>query len=153
MASSYEIQVAIAAVIQAAAPSAIVVPRNILGQLQQGQWGMIQDGSNKIHGWVVTMIANPITNEINLEYDPRFWVWQILQYDTGNDTVNSEKTFLDENDAVRNAFSPPLGDPLQNANPPSFDDMRTSPEGMGGALVHIARGFITVKGLSLFCPT
>lgn len=151
--SSYDIQVAIAAVIVGAAPNAVVVPRNVLGQLQQGQWGIIQSSadSNKIHGWVVTMIANPLTNETYFEYDPRFWVWQILEYETGNDTSNSEKTFLDENDAVRLAFNGPLADPLQNANPPSFDDMRTSPEGIGGKLVHIARGFVTVKGLKLGC--
>ncbi len=87
MPSSYDIQLAIAAIIKTAAPTAVVIPRNILGELDRGNFAMLQssDDSNKVHGWVVTLIAQPLVNEIHFEYDPRFWVWQILEYETGND--------------------------------------------------------------------
>jgi hypothetical protein len=153
MASSYEIQEAIAAVILAAAPTASVKARNILGKLEKGDWEMLRSAETpaRIHGWVVTKIAHPLTNSTQLEFSPQYAIWQFMEYRTGDDSGNSEKDFLDEQDAVRTAFAPPLADPISAALPPSFDDMRPAKEGPNGRLIHIARGVVTIEGLNVRC--
>lgn len=153
MASSYEIQTAIADVIATAAPSAVVKPRNILGKLASGDWEMLRSASadgSRIHGWIVTKSADVLSNPTHLEYSPRYDVWQFLQYSTGNDTTNSEKQFLDEMDAVKEAFVG-LSGTLSKALPPSFDDIRPAAEGPDGKLIHIARGVIVIEGLKVGC--
>ncbi len=156
MASSYEIQTAIADIIATAAPNAIVKPRDILGKLAAGDWEMLRsaegDGA-RIHGWIVTKTADTLkANRQNYaEYSPRYTVWAFLQYATGDNTTNSEKEFLDELDAVRDAFVQPLDDPLTFALPPSFDDIRPAAEGPNGKLIHIARGVIVLDGVKVGC--
>jgi len=156
VASSYEIQAAIAAIIATAAPAAIVKPRDILGKLAAGDWEMLRsaeaDGA-RIHGWIVTKTADTLkANYQNYaEYSPRYTVWAFLQYATGSDTTNSEKEFLDELDDVRDAFLQPLSDPLTFALPPSFDDIRPASEGPGGKLIHTARGMIVLDGVKVGC--
>jgi len=150
MADSYAIQEAIAAVIEGAATLAKVKARNIYNALAEGQWGMLQSSAdgNRARGWMVTQSADTFDEASYIPglatYKPRYEVWQFYEYWVGDDDSNSEKTFAAERDAVKAAFVGIDSGILANCNPPSFPDIRITPEYLGNRLIHIARGFVTI---------
>lgn len=146
--TTYEMQVAIADLIQTAAPSAVVKPRNILRELDAGSFSMIEVGG-VIHGWFVSYEGRRLTGNHD-EYDIDFAVWQLYGYQTGNDSANSEQAFLDEADDVILAFT--ATPPAFNVRPPVFYEA-----GLFGGIgtnvrpVHINKGRCTVEGVKAGC--
>jgi len=156
MASPYEIQVAIADAIRAATTGAVVIPRNILGELINGNYAMLQsptDG-NRIHGWFVSQSADVMSRAFQgyAEYDAQFLVWQIYEYQTGNDSDNSEKRFAAERELVKVALSASLAAPLDSIDPPTFGDIGLFPKvAENRRPLHMARGSITARGINTEC--
>lgn len=151
MVSSYEIQTAIAELIAATATDAKVLARNIHDVLTNAQRAMlISSTTGKLRGWVVSQSEDGFDEGSFIPgratYKPRFEVWQFHEYDMGNDSSNSEKTFAEERDTVKAAFIGDLTGVLGTvgANPPSFSDIGLTDKYLGGRMLHIARGHITV---------
>lgn len=151
MATEKEIREAIAARIQTLAPSAVVVPRNILGIKNDGWLGLLQspaDG-NKIHGWMVSLQSQVLIEDrgFGAEYELRYAVWQFLQYSTGDNTNNSEDVFSAERAAVIQGFAGNPPAPLEDAAPIQFNLIDIF--SIGDRLIHIAQGSIAVRVVTL----
>jgi hypothetical protein len=142
-----EIRNAIAARIKATAPTAVVIPRDVVNALD-GTWlSLLEDDNGKVHGWVVTLESMPLTEDRgdSAEYDLRFSVWRFLDYDTGDDAANSEDQGSVERAAVVTAFArrSTLPAVLSNCSPLEFG--RTAIRYVGDKCVHIDEGTITSK--------
>lgn len=150
MPTEKQIRDAIASTITAAAPTAVVLPRNILGIKNDGWLGLLQSPSdgNRMRGWMITLQSQAlIEDRVNgAEYELRFSVWQFLQYWTGDNTDNSEDAFSAEREAVINAFAGQLASPLSWASPLEFSLIDLFP--VGDRLVHIAQGSIAVANVT-----
>jgi len=150
MPTPYEIQVAIAALIKATVPDARVIGRNVLGELEIGNWSVLHDTTGKVHGWFVSQRAD---NWQELDSGPgyagyvlEFDVWQVYRYESGNDTTNSEKEFADERELVKAAFTSGLPSELTWADPLTFPEIGLFPRQAQNRLpVHIAKGIGKVK--------
>ena len=112
MPTEKETREAIADLIRLAAPDAVVIPRNQLGLLADGDYAaLINTATSKIRGWVVKQNGAELTSQGQSWADYRFsWdVVQVHEYRTGDDTTNSEDGFASERDAVILAFLNPSG--------------------------------------------
>lgn len=146
--TTYEMQVEIAGIIAGAAPTARVIPRNVLGEIRLGNFAMVEV-SGVIHGWFVSYESRTLKAPYD-EYDVGFLVWQVYGYQSGNDTANSEKSFIDEADAVLLAFTTYAG--TLNVRPPTLFEVGLFPRiGSNGNSVHIAKGRCLVEGVKLGC--
>lgn len=149
---------AIADLIRLAAPDAVVIPRNQLGLLADGDFAaLINTAASKIRGWIVTQSGAELIQQFSIYADYRYtWrVVQIHEYKTGDDTTNSEDTFASERDAVISAFLNPaivsgitqsVIDDLGNIGALSFsgsNSITVAPGREGGKRVHIADGTIS----------
>lgn len=149
---------AIADLIRLAAPDAVVIPRNQLGLLADGDFAaLINTAASKIRGWIVTQSGAELIQQFSIYADYRYtWrVVQIHEYKTGDDTTNSEDTFASERDAVISAFLNPaivsgvtqsVIDNLGNIGALSFggaNSITVAPGREGGKRVHIADGTIS----------
>lgn len=149
---------AIADVIRLVAPSAVVIPRNQLGLLADGDFAaLLSTTTNKIRGWIVTQSSAELISQGQVWADYRY-VWRVVQvheYKTGDDSTNSEDTFASERDDVIEAFLNPSGvtgitqtvlDNLGNMGAISFSGtnaITVAPGREGGKRVHIADGVIS----------
>lgn len=148
-------QVAIAAIISGAATSAKVIPRNILNELGSGNFAMVEVGG-VVDGWFVSMdelkLVEKGQNYAVFNYG--FAVWQVRGYQTGNNTSNSEKSFLDEMDLVVAAFmAVDVSDAfLSRLDPPSFYESGLFPRtGANGMPIHINKGRCWARGVKVGC--
>ena len=152
MATEKAIREAIAAKIQTAAPTAVVVPRNILGIKDDGWYGLLQspNDSNRVHGWMVTLGAQTLVEnrQSGAEYSLKFLIWQFYQYRTGSNTANSEDEAGAEREAVIAAFLGSLASPLSWADPLELGLIDIFPTGDGSRLIHIAQGSINVLNVA-----
>lgn len=159
MPTEKETREAIAAVISLTAPDAVVIPRNQLGLLADGDFAaLISPSTQKIRGWVVTQSGAELITQGNAWGDYRF-TWRVVQvheYKTGDSSTNSEDGFASERYAVMLAFLDPTSvtgidqttiDALGNISALSFpatnDGIRVAPGREGGKRVHIADGSIS----------
>lgn len=158
MPTEKETREAIAAVIGLAAPDAVVIPRNQLGLLADGDFAALISASlQKIRGWIVTQSGAELISQGQAWADYRF-TWRVVQvheYKTGDDTTNSEDAFASDRDAVLLAFLNPAGvvgitqgiiDDLGNIGALSFggtNSITVAPGREGGKRVHIADGSIS----------
>lgn len=150
---------AIADLIRLAAPDAVVIPRNQLGLLADGDFAALvsTSASNRLRGWIVTQSAAELIQQFSIYADYRY-TWRIVQiheYKTGNDSTNSEDTFASERDAVISAFlnpavvsgiTQPVIDDLGNMGAITFsgaNSITVAPGREGGKRVHIADGSIS----------
>lgn len=158
MATEKQTREAIADLIRLAAPDAVVIPRNQLGLLADGDFAaLINTAASKIRGWIVTQSGAELIQQFSIYADYRYtWrVVQIHEYKTGDDTTNSEDTFASERDAVISAFLNPaivsgvtqlVIDDLGNIGALSFggaNSITVAPGREGGKRVHIADGSIS----------
>lgn len=148
---------AIADVIRLVAPDAVVIPRDQLGILADGDFAtLLSPTTNKIRGWVVTQSGSELVQQFSTYADYRytFRIVQVHEYKTGDDTTNSEDAFASEREDVLEAFLDPAGvtgitqtilDNLGNINGASFPagSIRIAPGREGGKRVHIADGVIS----------
>jgi hypothetical protein len=154
--SPYEIQVALADAIRAATTNAVVIPRNILGEMINGNYAMLQsepDG-NRIHGWFVSQSQDVMSQAFQgyAEYDAQFLVWQIYEYQTGSDADNSEMRFAAERELVKIALSAVLAPPLDSIDPPTFYEIALFPKvGENRKPIHMAKSTVTAKGIKTLC--
>jgi hypothetical protein len=158
MPTEKETREAIAAVIGLAAPDAVVIPRNQLGLLADGDFvALISSSLQKIRGWIVTQSGAELISQGQAWADYRF-TWRVVQvheYKTGDDTTNSEDAFASDRDAVLLAFLNPAGvagitqgiiDDLGNIGALNFagaNAISVIPGREGGKRVHIADGSIS----------
>jgi hypothetical protein len=150
---------AIAAVIRLVAPDAVVIPRNQLGLLADGDFAaLLSTTTGKIRGWVVTQSGAELIQQFNTYADYRytFRLVQIHEYKTGDDTTNSEDAFASEREDVMEAFLDPANvtgitqtmlDNLGNINGVSFPagSITVAPGREGGKRVHLADGVISCE--------
>ncbi len=148
---------AIAAVIRLVAPDAVVIPRNQLGLLQDGDYAaLISSTTAKVRGWIITQNGVELVSQGQSWADYRYsWdVVQVHEYRTGDDTTNSEDAFASERDAAILAFLNPSGvtgitqsviDDLGNIGALSFPakSIGISSGREGGKRVNIAYGSIS----------
>lgn len=156
MASSYEIQQAIAAKIATACPFAKVLCRDINSTIGSGWWEIGQSASdnNRVHLYVVTQESDILMTAPYAEYNATYGIWGILEYQSGTDSSNTEKTFSDERDAIKLAFAPDAlasDATLSLALPPSFDLIELSHELANKKLAHIEHATLTIQGLKIGC--
>jgi hypothetical protein len=157
MPTEKETREAIAALIRLAVPDAVVIPRNQLGLLADGDFAaLISTSATKIRGWIVTQSGAELLNQGQAWADYRY-TWRLVQvyeYKTGDDTTNSEDTFASDRDAVILAFLNPSAvtgieqtviDNLGDINAASFPagSITVAPGREGGKRVHIADGMIS----------
>lgn len=157
MPTEKETREAIADLIRLAAPDAVVIPRNQLGLLADGDFAaLLSATTNKIRGWVVTQSGSDLVQQFSTYADYRytFRIVQVHEYKTGDDTTNSEDGFASEREAVLEAFLDPANvtgitqtilDNLGNINGASFPagSIQVAPGREGGKRVHVADGVIT----------
>lgn len=159
MPTEKETREAIAAVIALVAPDAVVVPRNQLGLLADGDFAALTSPTTgKIRGWVVTQSGAELVQQYSTYADYRH-TWQLVQiheYKTGDNDTNSEDAFASEREDVLEAFLNPSAvtgitqsvlDDLGNMNGVSFPagSIRVAPGREGGKRVHIAEGVISCE--------
>lgn len=147
MPTEIEIRNAIAARIQTTAPSAVVIPRDIVNALD-GTWlSLLEDAVGKVHGWVVTLEAMTIREDRagGAEYNLKYSVWRFLDYDTGSDAANSEDQGSAEREAVVLAFANDTALPAVLSNTKPLEFARTGLRYVGDKCVHIDEGSITVE--------
>lgn len=156
MPTEKETREAIASLIGLAAPDAVVIPRNQLGLLADGDFAALIAASGKVRGWIVTQSGAELISQGQAWADYRYtWrVVQIHEYKTGNSSTNSEDVFASERDAVILAFLNPstvsasqsVIDDLGNIGALSFagaNAITVAPGREGGKRVHIADGSIS----------
>lgn len=157
MPTEKETREAIASLIRLAVPDAVVVPRNQLGLLADGDFAALYSTSTtKIRGWIVTQSGAELLSQGQTWADYRYsWrLVQIHEYKTGDDLTNSEDTFASDRDAVILAFLNPSAvtgvdqtviDNLGNIGAVSFPagSISVAPGREGGKRVHIADGTIS----------
>lgn len=149
--SDYQVRTAAANAIKAtAAAGAVVFNWWALGYDGDAWPGLIRRVDGYIHGYVVTRTALRGINEVG-GVRRHIWTYTILAlygYRTGNETDNSEKEFSAELTALADFFSSeaiqvpvyaPLADQVEILEFPIVDLVE-----LGGELVHIAQGSITV---------
>ena len=160
MPTEKETREAIADLIRLAAPDAVVIPRNQLGLLADGDFAaLISTSTAKIRGWIVTQSGAELLTQGQAWADYRY-TWRVVQvheYKTGDDTTNSEDTFASDRDAVILAFLDPSAvtgvdqtviDNLGNIGALSFagaNAITVAPGREGGKRVHIADGTISAE--------
>lgn len=109
MAAEVDIREAIAAQVQAAVGSSVVVlSRDILDVTTTGWLTVLRnEATQRIRGWTVTQSGAEGIEQRNRGAEYRLWfdVWQWFQYETGTDAVNSENQSSAERDAVIRVFS------------------------------------------------
>ena len=162
MATEKETREAIAAVIRLTVPDAIVIPRNQLGMLADGDFAaLIPSGAptaNGVRGWVVTQSGADLVQQFSnyAEYRYSWRVVQVYSYQTGDDSTNSEDTFASDRAAVMLAFLDPsavTGIDSDTVTNLGLIGALTFPQGSitvapgreGGKRVHIADGTITAE--------
>ncbi len=149
MPTEVQIRNAIADRIKTAAPTAVVIPRDIVNALD-GTWlAQLEDANGIVHGWVVTLESMTISEERagGALYTLRYSVWRFLDYDTGDDTANSEDQGSAEREAVVLAFANQLvlTGALSNCKPLQFAFARMGLRYVGNKCVHIDEGTIEVE--------
>lgn len=159
MPTEKETREAIADLIRLAAPDAVVIPRNQLGLLADGDFAaLISTSTAKIRGWIVTQSGAELLTQGQAWADYRY-TWQIVQiheYKTGDNDTNSEDAFASEREDILEAFLNPSAvtgitqgvlDDLGNINGVSFPagSIRVAPGREGGKRVHIADGTISAE--------
>lgn len=157
MPTEKETREAIAALIRLVAPDAVVIPRDQLGLLAEGDFvPLISSSTGKIRGWIVTQTGAELVTQGDSWADYRF-TWRIVQiheYKTGDDNTNSEDGFGSERGDVMLAFLDPSAvsgidattlTNLGNIDAPTFSGnaIRVAPGREGGKRVHIADGSIS----------
>lgn len=158
MPTEKETREAIAALIGLAVPDAVVIPRNQLGLLADGDFAALIATTGKIRGWIVTQSGAELLNQGQAWADYRYhWdVVQIHEYKTGDDTTNSEDLFASDRNAVILAFLDPSAvsgvdqtiiNNLGNIGAVSFPpkSIGVSQGREGGKRVHAAYGSISAE--------
>lgn len=152
--SDATIRDAIGDVIAAAAPLAVVYRWWVLGA-DEGQWpGYLRStsdtdssGRKRVHGYVITRrqsTAEEVGNRNVARRTHTYWILGFHYYSTGTQASNSEDTFSAEIDAISDELDDKAGlvSALSRREPVSWDfDLKS----VGGELLHIARGIITVQ--------
>lgn len=160
MPTEKETREAIATVIRLTIPDAVVIPRNQLGLLADGDFAaLISPSTTKIRGWIVTQSGAELLTKGDAWADYRY-IWRVVQvheYKTGDDSTNSEDLFASDRDAVILAFLNPSAvvgidattlTNLGNIGALSFsgpNSITIAPGREGGKRVHIADGSISAE--------
>lgn len=159
MPTEKETREAIAAVIRLTVPDAVVIPRNQLGLLADGDFAaLIPSAANTVRGWVVTQSGAELVQQFSNYADYRY-SWRVVQvhsYQTGDDSTNSEDLFASDRAAVMLAFLDPsavAGIEAETITNLGLIGALTFPAGSitvapgreGGKRVHIADGTITAE--------
>lgn len=151
--SDKTIRLAIRAIIQTAAPKALVLTRWTLGSIENsGNWpGELKspEDSGKVHGYVITR-EDLMGRKRKGSLIPRFWTYTIFSlhyHNGGTDAANSEDSFNAEIDAIVASF-----DSIANANvggaKQTEDDpirFRLDQRMYGGKLHHVALGTLILE--------
>ena len=92
MPTEKETREAIATVIRLIIPDAVVIPRNQLGLLADGDFAaLISPSTTKIRGWIVTQSGAELLTKGDAWADYRY-IWRVVrvhEYKTGDDSTNS----------------------------------------------------------------
>lgn len=148
------IRAAIASAIETAAPLARVYSWWVLGA-DENQWlGYMRSPSDtdsnnraRVHGYLVTRRGSTAEYQGNRQLARRthtYFIYGFHYYSTGTEDSNSEATFTAEIDAICDALDDKasLDTSLSRSQPIAWEfDLKP----VGGELVHIARGTLTVQ--------
>lgn len=161
MPTEKETREALAAIIRLTVPDAVVIPRDQLGLLADGDFAAIIPATvQKIRGWIVTQSGADLIQQYDTFAEYRY-TWRVVQvhsYVTGDDNTNSEDIFASDRTAVMLAFLNPStvvgidADTIANlgrlgALTFAPNSIRVAPGREGGKRVHIAEGSITADVL------
>ena len=144
-----QIRESLRALIQAAAPLALVFPRWELGYNPVEWPGLIRSSNDagRAHGWVITRRRNNGKKDHKrcVKRDWAYAVWGFHYYLTGDDALNSEDLFSAECDAVAET----LDKDLETAQPElqiiEPVDCQFDLYGFGGEMLHVAQGVLIVR--------
>ena len=153
-----DIRNAIGSAIATAVSTAIVIPRNLLGNLKNATWySEFLDVDNRVHGWGIALYSDtpsdPNRFQRKAEYLYKYHVWQLYEFTSGNDASNSEDLASVERDTVKALFVPTatsLCGAVRGCGPlefgQSFIPGATPIDTMevGDRILHIAQGQLTV---------
>jgi hypothetical protein len=143
--SDHDIRIDLQAVIEAAAPLAVVFPWWCLG-FDLPQWpGMLvsDDDQDRPHGWIITRQAISRAEAANGLTDRRatYAIWCFHYYDTGSEAANSEDLFQAEIDAVADALGAASVSGI-HLEPVQFPRILIAK--FGEELLHVAQGSMEV---------
>lgn len=142
-----QVREAIEAVVQAAAPNAVIYNWWILGA-NPGMWAaMLKSPSDggRVHGYVFTRVGD-VGREVGMRCVEHTWtydLWGFHHYATGNKTANTDFDFITELDAIAAGFDNVAALPaqLKRREPLNWDvDLNV----YGGELLHFARTNVTL---------
>lgn len=154
MNSGEDIRAAVASVIRAAAPNAVVIERNVLNVINDGWLNILQSSASNwaVRGWMVSTSAMVPSGDARLggvDYALTLAVWQFCEYfsidaGTGKD---SETTSEAEREAVVQALINPvnLTGVIEGLEPPVFSTIDLFR--VGERMVHIAQGAVRLSQL------
>lgn len=137
--------------IQAAAPTAKVISRNIL-DLVNNKWltflNSPADGK-RLHGWCVTWEGGE-SDRYLYEYDAVISLFGAYEYRTGDDTSNSEDEWNAEVEAVLNRFVNPATQPSELSGLKGWT-ARAYVSDEPGKNIHVAEIKLIVSATLVYC--